>query len=431
MLVDDVPRYPMTFVVQLDFSGRINRQAFIESIGYALERHPLLQALIGPGKRNQDCWLNREDCLPMVDWGGINDPIEFLEGEYIDLRREAGLRMWIRHDDQHVVVTTQFHHCVCDGIGSYQFLGDILYGYAIRTSDDSLDPPIELSRDRLRDRGRASYCANNFRRSNGKFRPAWDEAIKLMSRRNTVLRPPAVKGADFKRPFPGIQSVEFDKQEYREWRLSAQRRGQTINDMLLEKLIETLFQWRCKSGYWFDARSVCVLMPLNLREKNEADISACNMVAHAFIRRTARQIRDVDSFRTGLGNEVLKVKHNRHKILFMHLLADTQQYYPRALKASLFVKRNMSTAILSNTGDPTRQFHVDFPRENGLIRCGNLTLDDLSGVPPMRPGTRATISIFTYRRFLKICMRCDPNQFSESDTHELLKLYVTNMRRGT
>jgi hypothetical protein len=211
----------------------------------------------------------------------------------------------------------------------------------------------------------------------------------------------------------------------------AQQRGQIINDMLLEKLFETLFQWCHKYGRWWDARNMCVMMPLNLREKDDADISACNIVAHAFIRRTAQQMRDINGFRMGLGNEVLNIKHNRDKILFMHLLAGAQHFYPRTLKASLFVKRSLATAILSNTGDPTRQFHVEFPRENGLIRCGNLTLEDISGVPPMRPGTRATISVFTYRRVLKICMRCDPNQFSESETGELLDLFVFNMRRDS
>ncbi len=431
MFVDDTPRYPMTFIVQLILRGNLHQEAFNLAIKEALERHPLLTAMIGPGKQNQDCWLNKEDRFPRVDWAAVDDPIEFTESEFIDLRREVGLRIWIRGDDQRAIVTTQFHHSACDGIGSYQFLGDLLYSYAIRTGADSLEPPMELPRNRLRDRGRASYDLSNFQLANGKYQRTWKEALKLMVKRNSVLQPPTAKQPPFKRPFPGIQTHEFDKQEYRKLRLLAQQRGQIINDMLLEKLFETLFQWRSKYGPMIDARNVGIMMPLNLRENDDADISACNIVAHALIRRTRRKMRDIDEFRMGLAHQVLNFKHNRHKIPFMHMLAGAQHFYPKTLRASLFVNRRMATAILSNTGDPTRQFHVEFPRENGMIQCGNLTLEDIFGVPPMRPGTRATVSIFTYRRVLKISLRCDPNHFSESNTRELLDLYVTNMCRDS
>ena len=89
----------------------------------------------------------------------------------------------------------------------------------------------------------------------------------------------------------------------------------------------------------------------------------------------------------------------------------------------------MTTAILSNTGDPTKQFYAQLPKEGQVLRCGNLLLEDVAGVPPLRPGTSVTISIFTYRRELKICMRCDPNQFSEQDTQQLLDTYIDKIVR--
>ncbi|MFO0939515.1 MAG: hypothetical protein U0930_01990 [Pirellulales bacterium] len=66
---------------------------------------------------------------------------------------------------------------------------------------------------------------------------------------------------------------------------------------------------------------------------------------------------------------------------------------------------------------------MQFPREGSLIRCGNLLLEDIRGVPPMRIHTRVTVSVFTYRRVLKLCMRCDPNCFDTEATGRLLSMY--------
>jgi len=156
--------------------------------------------------------------------------------------------------------------------------------------------------------------------------------------------------------------------------------------------------------------------------------SACNVVAHAFVRRTKAQVQDKEKFRNDLGNELRHIKHSRHKIRFMHMLVGGQHLYPKLMKATLNWKRSMATAILSNTGDPTRQFYTDFPRNKGVVQVGNLSLEGISGVPPLRPGTNATVSIFTYRRELKICLRCDPNQFSEQDTDSLLNAFVENLK---
>lgn len=426
MLVDDRPKFPMTFIVQLDLRGTIDQTAFGEAIKDALARHPLLTAVIGPGKGGKDCWISAPNPNPVVDWRSLDQSIEFPDGEYIDIRKEVGLRIFVRHDDEQAVVTAQFHHCACDGIGSYQFLGDLLHGYAIRTGAD-LAPQVELDAKRLRDRGKVSYDLNNFRLPDGGYQRTWDEALFHLLRTNIVLRPKQKKGRVFNRPFPGIQSFTFDKEDHKKLRLEAQSQGQNINDMLLEKLFVTLHRWNQNHRKLPIKQHVSVMMPLNLREQSDNDISACNIVAHAFIRRSKKALRNEELFRQQLGAEVLQVKHERHKVRFMHMIAGGHYLFPKTLKASLRIKSSLATAILSNTGDPTRQFLTAFPREKGVVRCGNLLLEDLAGVPPLRPGTNATISIFTYRRELKICMRCDPHQFSEQDTQELLELFVANL----
>ena len=91
MFADDRDRYPMSFVVQLELSGKIDRAVFEDSVLKALDRHPLLQALIAPAKQGKDCWVAAPDVLPVIDWGPLNAPIEFRDSERINLRDEVGL----------------------------------------------------------------------------------------------------------------------------------------------------------------------------------------------------------------------------------------------------------------------------------------------------------------------------------------------------
>ena len=427
MFVDDRSAHPMTFVVQLHMSGQLDREAFSDAVEASLTRHPLLNAIIGPGKGGKDCWIKAKDLKPFLDWGALDDPVQFPDSEFIDLRAETGLRIFVRHDNDSAVITAQFHHATCDGIGSYQYLGDLLYEYAIRTGAD-LPPQADLPYKRLKDRGRISYDMNNFRTPDGKIMKMWDEALRFMKMSNVALKPEKKKKSGYRAAFPCIESFEFDKAQYKALRHSAQEKGQIINDLLLEKLFLTLSQWESKASWFSQRRHVCVMMPMNLREPTDNDISACNAVSQSFVRYHRRDLKDSKAFRSALGNEVLKLKHDRARIPFMHMMAGGHYFYPKTLKFCLDFKKCLATAILSNTGDPTKQFLTSFPKEGGQLRCGNLLLTDVGGVPPMRPGTNATISIFTYKRLLKICVRCDPNQFSQEDTRALLEMYVDNIR---
>lgn len=429
-LVDDGPRHPMTFVLQLEFSGQLDPDAFGEAIDYSVSRQPLLQALVQPAKQKRDCWVSAGDVKPMVDWGDLDKAIVFQAGEYINLRREVGLRIWIRYDRQRAIVTTQFHHCVCDGIGSYQFLGDVLWSYASRTGEALSTSPPPLDPVELRMRGRASYNPDNFRLKNGRIQSAWGDAARLLLRRTAVLRPARRAGLRRGTPYvyPGIRSRTLDKSQFRKLRLTAQQRGQTSNDLLTEKLFLTLRRWNRQHGGLGLGNSLCVMMPMDLRDVAQAPVPAANIVTYAFIRRGRRMLRRPELLNRSLREEMLMLKRDRHHSRFMNILAGGQRF-PFLLRAALFGNRCLATAVLSNTGDPTRRFLVDLPRENGAIRCGNLRLEDVSGVPPMRARTRATISIFTYRRVLKICMRCNPYLFAPEDTQALLDAYVDRVCR--
>jgi hypothetical protein len=261
----------------------------------------------------------------------------------------------------------------------------------------------------------------------GKFSKEWAESARLLfwpmtalkrTRKPLMQRQAAV--------FPGIKSFIFDKEEHRDIRLHAQGLGQTPNDYLLEKLFVAMQRWDREQRIIPLPQTFAVMLPMDLREPG-MQFPAANIVTYCFIRRRGRRLNDRDLLVRSLREEITQLKNTRHHTKFMNMIFGAH-FYPRTLRTILSGNRCLATAILSNTGDPTKRFYVKLPREKGTLRAGNLTLEEISGVPPIRPRTRASISIFTYRRRLKISIRCDPNFFDAADTQKLVDTYVSVIR---
>jgi NRPS condensation-like uncharacterized protein len=426
MLKDDRPSNPMTFVVRFEFSGKAEPDALNQSLEFALERHPLLRAIVGPAKRGADCWIASE-AKAEINWGSLQDPFDCPSGEYIDLRREPGLRLWVRGDESRSILLAQFHHAACDGIGSYQFLGDLLWKYAKLTSDAELPDLPELDPVALRSRAAASYAVENFRKPNGKFRGELGEFWNLAVRQQTPLTPmkrfapPASECS-----FPGIFSHSFGKKEYKSIRLAAQEKGQTTNECLIEHLFAAIYDWNCQNGRSEKRQRLAVMVPMDLRQPENETFSATNCVTYAMLRRPSRELTDRSKFSESLGHQMSVLKRQRHSSSIMNICASMRRF-PRIAQFALNRTHCLASAVLSNTGDPTRSFYIDFPREGGKLRCGNLLLESVAGVPPMRTQTNVTVSVFTYCRVLQLSVRCNPNQFSDADTQAFLRLYVKHI----
>lgn len=427
MLWDDRPQHPMTFVVEFEFEGEVQQEAFRAALGPALQRHPLLQAIVQPAKKNRDCWVTPSDPTVRIDWGALGAPLSLPDGEPIDLRREVGLRVWVRFGAGRTILTTQFHHACADGIGAYQFLGDWLWHYA-----DEVGQPVETplpANDAvaLRRRNRASYDPQLVRDARGKLHLDRRDVWTLASKRMLPLQPG--RHADPRRDspgekddrFPGICSSVFNKQVYRKLRAAGERRGQSTNELLLERLLLSMRRWNAGQGR-DDNGSYCVMMPLDLREPHTRMGTAANLVSYAMVRRRRDACVDSEALVDSLRREMVQIKRDRQRTTFMNVMQFLTRY-PVWLKRWFSGRGCMASAILSNTGDPTKRFTVQLPHEKGICRAGDLRLIDISGVPPMRNGTRATVSIFTYRRELKLCVRCDPALFTKAQTQQFTDLY--------
>lgn len=430
MRVDDRPAYPMTFVIQMAFSGIVDRPAFEAALEEGLARHPLLAAIVQPAKRNQPCWVLTENSMPPIDWGDESAPIECPGGEGIDITRQPGMRVWVRQGNESTRIVLQFHHANSDGIGVYRFIGDLLacYGRRISPDDDRYEPgPLDPQLLRTRKNGTLNLALDGTAMQVA--RVAIGDGARMFGKRAVPLHPPAAHkpARDWVAPFPGIESIRFTPDEYKQLRLATVERGVTVNDLLLSELLQAMRDWNEQNSGRRSGRRLSIMMPIDLRGSEHFDMPAANMTGYTFITRKPGDCDKPDELLAGIRNETALIKHERRGTRFVDMLAATlsiRGLLPLVLSSNYC----LATAVLSNVGDPSRRWTAKLPRDKGRVVAGNLVMEDIDGVPPLRPKSRAAVSAFTYRRGLTISLRCDPYLFRPEDTRELLTRYADRLR---
>ncbi len=426
---DDHARYPMTFVLEMVFSGTIDRPAFEAALAEALARHPLLVSHILPGKRKIPCWVSANGQMPAVNWGDGDLPLDYANGEGIDLGHEVGLRIWVRQEPGRARLITQFHHACCDGVGAYQFLGDLLALYAAHVAPDSPHPtlkPIDLSRLRHRAHGCMEIATSH--QFGRQAKSSLPHAYDMLIRGCTALRPARTNGNGQPPTLPGIHSFTFDQAEHRRLRLAANQQGVTLNDLLLHELFLVMDEWNANGGPSKRGWRFRVMMPVCLRQRADLRTPAANIIGYAFITRRSAQLRgDPQLHLQGIRDETAQIKNRQMAKRFVDTIAAAAAV-PGLLPSVVNIPRALATVIFSNLGDPTRRFTARFPRKEGRLVCGNLTLEDVTGIPPIRPKTRAALLILSYNLKLTINLRCDPHRFTSSDTQQLLSLYTSRLQ---
>lgn len=432
MEADDRDEYPMTFVIQVQLAGDIDRAAFTAALRGAVLRHPFLQALVRRRKKNQYCWVGAGAIEPWVDWSDDDRPLACPGGrEAIDLSREVGLRIWVRRRAGESQLTLQFHHACCDGVGAYRFLGDLLALYGEQTASTEQEAPrldaIDVRRLRTRSRGVLDVALSGETMRLAKL-ALW-EGWKLISSAATPLAPARDGGGRRLSPYPTVQSYTFDRAAHEQLRDAAMAKGAMLNDLLLAELFQTARDWNeRKTGH--EGRKYRVLMPTDMRTADDYETPAANKVSCTFLTRRVTELDHADDLLQGIRRETVAIKNERRGARFADMLAAgfaVKGLMPILMKYPFC----LATAVLSNVGDPSRRFTARFPRRQGKIVCGDLVLEEITGAPPLRSKSRATLSIFAYNRRLTLCARCDPFSFTPGDTQEFLNLYAARLRLHT
>ncbi len=426
MVMDNEPSHPMAFTMQLELAGQIDREALEAAIEETLVRNPLLSARVEHIPRRGPCFVPAPDLQPPLDWNQEGVPIRYANGEWIDLTRELGLRLWVRQGTDRASFTAQFHHSCADGIGACRFLGDLFAAYGRRTTTAGRPPELApIDPELLHSRGQFQFEPPE---PVSTTRVVWStvcEAVKWGLRRPAPLAVPPVSD-----PSPDRADIhynaafhEFDEAQSRLLRQHGSRLKATVNDLLLRDLFLTMRDWNRQYAPRNPGKWLQINMPQSLRERGCERMPAANKMGYVFLARRAAQLADPQALLDGVRWETAMVKQWSLGLFFISGLEWTQKI-PRLSGSIARRNRCLATALLTNLGDFGRRLSGAFPYDEGRLVFGNLRFDRCRVLPPVRRLTRAGFVVATYARRLNISVRCDPDEFSPKSTREMLGRYI-------
>ncbi len=439
MLLDDRPDYPMTFAIQVRFQGKADRRSFEQAVQQAVARHPLLRATVRNRWGKRPVWQPALSPPPWIDWSDHDTPIDPRAARRIDLCHQPGFRVWVRIGAETTTATFQVHHACCDGLGLLQVVGDVLAGYGAALDQttgcrlEELDPSLLARRDDFR-----VEIPPNISRWRI-LRDTLAEAGKWLLRRPVPLAVPQRLHRPRRAPgctnlgglsFPGILTHTFDEDETRRLRTIARQRGVTMNDLLLRDLFLLCRDWNSRHARMPPHGWLRINMPQSLRQRQHEHMPAANVMSQAFLTRQAGDCNNPERLLSGLCLETAAIKRWRLGLYFLGGLALADRL-PGALRLGmwLFGRSCHATTVLTNIGDVARRFSSRLPRQNGRVVAGNLVLQSLVGMPPLRPGTYAGFGTCIYAGELTVTVCGDFHTLEAEDLHRLLALYVDRIRQ--
>ena len=314
-------------------------------------------------------------------------------------------------------------------------MGDLLAAYGMRTTPAGQRAPQMASYDRQLLKTRRMKLADSYVEGlvGTSIKRAVEQGVQVFGRRITPLRANrhADRVADSQmsgpslRTYPALASYKFNAEEHKQLRHAAAQQGVTLNDLLLSEMFHTMREWNLEQGGSSRGR-LRIMMPSDMRTQQDFAMPAANMTSYNFITRHIRDCDDPPSLVRGIRDETIRIKGDQRGKFFIDSLMIARRV-PGLVPFLLSGRRCLSTVTVSHMGDPTRRFLATFPRQGGKLLCGDVVLEDMVGVSPLRPQTRAAVSIVTLYRQLAINVRLDPHTMTLADTQAFVEMYAERL----
>ncbi len=372
-------------------------------------------------------WIDGDGRPPVIDWADDDRPISHADGKRINLATASGFRVWVRRLDDATRVVLQFHHACCDGLAAVRVLEDILVAYhELVAGRDPLVALKPLEPQRLCTRG--EYGADGAAKPT--LRDLWVGACgwtKLLVQSPAPLAAPAQVPEAPSTPLLGFVTHAWDAATMSRLRAAATSLGGTLNDLLLRDMFLVLRQWNSRHGGprnpWLR-----INVPATLRVREDVLAPAANALGFTFVTRRARACDNADQLFESIRRETEAIRKYRLGLYFVGGLA-MASHVPGLIPWALGRKRSFATVVLSNLGKVLR--HANLPRRDGCLVCGDAVLRRVTGVPPIRPLTRAAVAVLNYGGETTVNLRCDPRHFTVAQAEEFLAEYIGQLDRTT
>lgn len=425
MYADDIPSYPMACFHEFYFDGTFDRLLLLDSLRHAIHAHPLYGSLVKGNPENITAdihWEFQDDHLPFISWESSEVPITYLTQGFIDLRKEVGLRLWLREDNGSTFILMQWHHSVADGRGAFQFAQTLLTSYhQLKTHPNVPLSPIAFDARMFDNRNTFRL---NWRFRLTQFRLGLAGTMRFLTGKPVPILNP--RGHNFVAredhfPVPNPVACRFDPAFLTRLSTTAKASGYKINDLLLACLFNGLKDWVARDGN-NAKQTLRVAVPIDIRQDHHRSLAAANIVSMAFFDRKLYEINGTPGFLRDLRQEM---DQNKEWMLSLTLLNAIRLMgrFKNALKIYFKPGKCQSSTVFSNLGVVFKNTGLPMDQQ-GQVISGNVKLIDLTMMGPLRELTPLNFMAYSYAGRLKVSLYFDGRLFTKQEADQMLALFT-------
>lgn len=420
---DDSPQHPMVIVMRTLLEGAVNIEVLRESVCEVLRDNPLLRSTVDESSW-QPRWQLSDDYVLDFDVieTGTTDPSVRCAPRRIDLTRQIGIQFELRRSHERSVLVSYFHHACVDGIGAIRFLGDVFSVYGRRTAVPGQEKPEirSIDHDVLSRRGTRRMPGGG-RDRRAPLMHTLMETFRLFRRRafRLVRQPPSSQPLANQSNPNIIQTRILDRQVTRRLKRLASEHGVTTNDLCMMIYLDQLEQWGPGNVNRNRNDLFRVLMPVSMRNPEHDQISASNVLSYVFHSYRRRDIQNTNALLADIHRKSHQMVTRNEGAAMLYGFA-IARYVPGLFRFSRRVQPDYATTVMSNVGEVRRLFENRFPLQKGRAVAGNVLIQSVDGVAPVRENTNIAMAFGTYGGELIMHVSRNTRLFSEADVDVLL-----------
>jgi NRPS condensation-like uncharacterized protein len=427
-LCDDRPAYQGVIPIEVIAAGELDQEALEKAFALAQIRHPILASRVQGEDKGWPYWSAGEpQCVifeqsvePRIEDGRIQDSFA-----RFDSASKAGVQLHVRVNGTRVVLLFAFRHRAVDGLGAFQFISDVFVAYAHFSAETAGAPSWRtLNNELLRERDRHHL-----------FRRKWkmvDLWRTLRVHLPLSIRPAALvsdqPGADKNDHLAPSLPTDFLVEHLTEDETTALSRVASkhsvmVNDLLLRDFFLMLAAWN--RGTSEERGPLRIMIPTNMRRREDSRMPAANVFSYAFITRFASACAGREQLLKSISLNMATIKRDNLGLYYeagLRLLCR----FPAFVRWSLNRRWAFATAVFTNLGSAFDS--MPLPSTDRHKLAGDLILESGAGAGPIRPDTRVSFSAHSYAGRLSIGARCDPQIFTPLQQRALLNSYVDHLR---
>ncbi len=439
MLVDDRPSHPMVFVMAAQLSGAFQKPTLQLALAELVECHPLLKCTISEVPGKGWCWTPQISGMMQnsLEW---TDEDEKSVAEFVppvrvfDITSQTGLRVVVRASPTKSRMFLYIHHACCDGIGGMQILGELLARYGQKTTDPEGKQPVFYipRKELLLERDNYDSGEATVERHKKSLKKTIGKISRLLLRKPVLLAPSADSPQSFiidhSEVAPAIVEAVLTKTTHRRLRAVAATYEVSVNDLFIGQFLLHIRRWNARAKQSHGSSWIRLSVPVSMRTRIHEEMPVANVVSYEFVTRRQHECDDIDSLLKSIHQKTRNAVNNREGIVCLKLFKVLRKF-PRGMRMFLGLKSCLSTAVIANIGDVRRRFSGRFPLTEGKWIAGNVVVERIAGVAPVRPNTRAALSIGEYAGEVSISLRTDATVINYADTHRFLNEFVEDLER--